>query len=110
MAETCKIVEVAKALVSEIEAQELPADFEPGWVRYNQIIAGIRHEYTNYDQLLDRLPLCVDLWERNGTEYCNQQLEFPEDSCPLKDEAHDLLKWAAKAAAVEAYSGWLEKR
>ena len=104
---TCQIVEVAKELVGQVEAQELPSDFDPGDLWYDEILAVIRHEYTNYEELLNKLPLCVDIWDAGQ---CVWQSEDDFDlECPFEREAHDLLKWAAKDAAEEVYQRWKAK-
>ena len=101
----CQIVEVANELVARLEVQELPEDFDPGDLWYKQILANIRHEFTNYEGLLHELPLCVDFWDAGGE--CTAEISL---ECPLQQEAHDLLKWAANDMAKEVYQKWLEKR
>lgn len=107
----CNIVKIAESLTSRIETRDLPPDFDPGDEWYNQILACIRHEYTNYEQLLWELPLCVDFWDEHGSEYCRVAAGCSEQEwgrgfypCPLQEWAHDILKWAAKAAAEKVYS------
>ena len=106
----CPLVEKAESLVSQIEAQELPdiesmasSLFEPsdwGNWSYNQILAHIRHEYTNYEKLLDELPSCP--------ADCNGLVD--EQECIQRIIAHDTLKWAAKEAAAEAYQHLLDRQ
>jgi hypothetical protein len=103
----CLVVELAEELVSQIEAQELPPDFEPGDLHYRQILAHIRHEYTNYEQLLWKFPICVDHWEQGGM--CDLDTDTGEP-CIRMQEAHDLLKWKAKDAAAATYAEWCEKQ
>jgi hypothetical protein len=108
----CNIVKIASDLVSKIWAEELPDDFEPGDLSYNEILANIRHEYTNYQELLWELPFCEDMWKENRS-YCKKvAIEYRLASigeCPFLREAHDILKWDAKEKAEQVYSRWLEK-
>ena len=67
----CNIVALASDLVSKVWVEELPDDFEPGDLSYNEILANIRHEYTNYQELLWDLPICV-LFENQ--EYCKKMI------------------------------------
>lgn len=103
----CRIVEVAESLVGEIEAYELPPDFDPGDLYYNEILANLRHEYTNYEPILWSLPSCSDHWEQGGECVWDYESDY---ECHLSREAHDLLKWAAKDAAAEVYQRWLENK
>ena len=101
----CNIVAIASDLASKVEAPELPSDFEPGDLYYNEILANIRHEYTNYEKLLWQLPLCIDF---KNPDYC-EKVTIEGYGCPLQKEAHDIIKWSAKEKAEQIYSRWLEK-
>jgi len=106
----CNIVALASDLVSKAWAKELPDDFEPGDLSDDQILANIRHEYTNYQELLQELPLCVDF---ENQAYCKKIIGrgyLDGDECPLLQEAHDVIKWGAKEKAEQVYSSWLEKK
>ena len=48
----CNIVDKASDLASEVWAEELPDDFVPGDLSYDELLANIRHEFTNYQELL----------------------------------------------------------
>lgn len=106
----CNIVSIAYDLASKVEAEELPSDFEPDDLYYNEILVNIRHKYTNYEELLWQLPICVDF---ENPDYCKKvAIErgiIEGDECPLLQEAHDIIKWSAKAKAEQVYSKWLEK-
>jgi len=107
----CLVIKQAEERVSEIKAHDLPTDFDPGDMSYNEILAHVRHEFTNYEALLFTLPPCAVLWGHR--EYgCIQKLgsNVSENDCPWEQEAHDLLKWAAKGAAEEVYQAWLKTR
>ena len=102
----CNIVDKASDLASEVWAEELPDNFEPGDLYYNEILANIRHEFTNYQELLWQLPLCVDF---ENPDYC-EKVTIEGYGCPLQEEAHDIIKWSAKEKAEQIYSKWLEKK
>jgi hypothetical protein len=113
MKKKCAMVETAERLAKEIEAEKIPDDFKSDSLHEDEILAEIRHEYTNYDTLLYMLPLCVDMWNENPS-YCKKvakERHMEEDQeCPLAVEAHDILKWKAKEKARIVYSEWLKKR
>jgi hypothetical protein len=92
------IVEAAKRLVSKIEVHELPDYFAVDDLYYRQLLAHVRHVYTNYDQLLGELPSCADYWAQGG--FCPHDFDDWEE-CPLIIKAHDVLKWAATAKAEQ---------
>jgi len=52
------------------------------------------------------LPSCVDFANQ---EYCNK-IGSDGDECPLQKEAHDIIKWSAKAKAEGVYFRWSEKK
>jgi hypothetical protein len=52
------------------------------------------------------LPSCVDFANQ---EYCNK-IGSDGDECPLQKEAHDIIKWSAKAKAEGVYLRWREKK
>lgn len=108
----CDIMEAACRLVKEIDAEKLPIDFKPHFSNYDEILAEIRHDYTNYMDLLHELPLCEDTWKENRS-YCkkvaNQYHLVCIADCPFLREAHDILKWKAKEKAEQIYSAWLEE-
>jgi hypothetical protein len=98
--EECVILITAESLVSQVQAEGLPNDFEPGDFPYRVILADIRHNYTNYESLLAELPQECQLcqWSEEGVE------------CISRTMAHDLLKWEANGAAEGLYDEWLERR
>ncbi|MCK4348966.1 MAG: hypothetical protein KAW47_10150 [Thermoplasmatales archaeon] len=102
----CNIVDKASDLASEVWAEELPDNFDPSDLHYNEILANIRHEFTNYQELLWQLPLCVDF---ENPDYC-EKVTIEGYGCPLQEEAHDIIKWSAKEKAEQIYSKWLEKK
>jgi hypothetical protein len=104
-AKECPVVQIAGDLARQIEAQELPEDFDSGDMSYNLLLPHIRHEYTNCGKLLRDLPLCADLRDQ-GIE-CYFEGEGKE--CPSMRKARDILKRAAKDAAEEIYLKWERK-
>jgi hypothetical protein len=110
--ERCRIVEIAEELVSEVEVKASLRDFYHGGGLSSKMLDHIRHNYTNYEQLLDCLPLCDDFWDEYGTEYCDQVIDDvePEGPCPLKEQAHHILQSATTDAAEAACYQWLATR
>ena len=100
--EECPVVQIAGDLARQIEAQELPEDFDLKDMPYNLILPHIRHEYTNYEELLHDLPLCVDRWDQGIKCYP----EGAGEECNSMRKARDILKRAAKDAAEEIYLKW----
>lgn len=110
------IVEKAHKLAHRLEAKgPLPDDYKPEEL-YNVILADIRHEYTNYEDLLNELPLC----ESTEPDWHGCDLACPfriqgdggdsECECPYSEQAHDELKWAAKGLAERLYGEWISKQ
>lgn len=110
--ERCRIVEIAEELVSEVKVEASLRDFYHGGGLSSKMLAHIRHKYTNYEQLLDWLPLCVDFWDKYSTEYCDQVSDDdePEGHCPLREQAHDILQLETTDAAEAACYRWLASR
>jgi hypothetical protein len=102
----CPLLERAHALASKIDADELSDDFTPDDASYDEILASIRHEHTNYQELLWELPPCEEIC--NDDEMIQGFLDG--DICPWTQEAHDIIKWAAKGKAEELYLKWMEKK
>ena len=104
-----KLVEKAKELVLELAPIELPPDFKldgpefSGHVPYPKRIAKIRHEYTNYEELLSELPLCVDNWQDEEARLLCLSVTEDGKECPHDEEAHDLLKRAATDLARDIH-------
>lgn len=96
--EDCPKMKAVDKLVERLEAHEIPDGYEPGDWYYNQILAEIRHEYTNYDELLWELPDCPD---------CPEEVRGECEGVYL---SHDALKWEAKNLAHSIYQEWLKAR
>lgn len=97
----CSKLEVVQSLIDQLEAEEIPDDYDRGNLSYNEILADIRHTYTNYEELLYELPECVGCTWNVGEEGIE---------CPNATLAHDQLKWAARSLAESIYMEWLKKR
>ena len=66
VSENCKIEEMGQELKKEVEGYSLPANFD-GLFGDMKTIAQIRHEYTNYDELLDNLSrACYEFQKEHG--------------------------------------------
>ena len=103
---------IAEDLVNKLEGEIIPSDYEPGDYEYAQILAEIRHTYTNYEELLmemDQMANCIEYYHSGNI--CSIG-EFAWDNldgeCDPKQFAHDTLKWAARDLAKELYNDWLE--
>jgi hypothetical protein len=115
MSERCpfgeRLVKVAEELHKQLQGEEIPEGFEPS-EHYWENIASVRHEYTNYEELLYQLPSCTDFVEENEE---NRALciriseELKGGQCPWCEEAHDLLKYEERAIAVRVYDMWCKK-
>lgn len=112
---TVGIVEKAHKLAHRLEAnRSLPDDYKPQEL-YNATLAEIRHEYTNYEDLLNELPLCgcAELdWPG-----CDPSCPFliQEDwgavcECPYSEQIHNELKCAAKELAERLHRECLSKQ
>ena len=85
----------------------IPAEWQPDpGASYNEVVAEIRHAYTDYEDLLHSLPLCIDEMEAGRCTWDPEQ----ESWCSIKDEAHNLLKWAAKGVAIRLYKEYQERK
>jgi len=106
-AKSCPVLVAAERLSKSVQGADLPADWAPSEELYeDEILANIRHEHTNYEQLLNRLPLCADEWDA-GRCHWDYETDGP---CLLQEEAHDTLKWAAKNCAERLYKQWQERQ
>jgi hypothetical protein len=85
----------------------IPDDYDPSELWCPQILAQIRHEFTNYEELLHDLPMCVDHWDAGGE--CVWDAETGLD-CPLASQAHDIIKWAANRVASAEFDRWQNGR
>jgi hypothetical protein len=106
---TCEAEKIATAFSRQLVVQELPEGFDSGNLSYNEVLAGIRHEYTNYESLLYEMQEALNcLGRAEAGDPCPVNPE-EEDVCSLELQAHDILKWAAKSLAEEAHRRWREK-
>lgn len=102
------MLEKAKELASPEATGPVPDDYDPGDFSLNEVLADIRHEYTNYEGLLHSLPLCAASepdWP-GCSEECPFYHELWECKCPYLDQVHHDLKWAAKEVARILYEEW----
>lgn len=87
---------IAYSLAEKLQAREIPSDFDPeGW-HYLEAVAHVRHTFTNYEDLLEELPDCLDCFGEDG-------------ECIHKAVAHDILKVEAKSLAMQIYDQWIEQ-
>jgi len=57
MMTACEVTEAAVRLCLHLHAQQIPEDFHPPG-EYQQVMAQVVDEYTNYDTLREDLPAC----------------------------------------------------
>ena len=99
------IVEAARRLVSKIEVSAVPGYFAVGDLYYRQLLAHVRHTYTNYGELRDALPSCAHYRAQGG--FCPH--DFEKGVCWLRTEAHDILEWAATTEAERLLKEYVEE-
>jgi hypothetical protein len=102
----CDIVKVAHKLAGELEGYPLPDDWAPENTSDPAIWAAVRHNYTNYEGLLHELPTCK-IYHDPDIE-CTQWPSDDTGECPLREQAHNILKWAATDIARELTTNWYE--
>jgi hypothetical protein len=111
------VVERGRSLASRIEARDLPLDFDPANLGWDQNVLRIAREYTNYGALsLELRDWLVQAWKDGDVpcEHCASEadllveLESPE--CPHHWLAQQELSRAARAASERAYRTWLARR
>lgn len=105
-----KINDIAWQLAEKLEGSDLPPDYEPADDQYLQIIANIRHEYTNYEELLYALSAyttgACPVYFISGEIHPDCE----EEQCAQLDMAHDILKSEAKKIAVQLFDKWSRTR
>lgn len=111
------VVEHARGLASQLEARDLPVDFEPAAVGWDQNVLRIAQAYTNYEALSDQLrEWVVETWQdvdvscerRANALELHSELECID--CPHHWLAQQELSGAAQAASERLYQTWLAKR
>ena len=111
------VVECARNLASQLEVRELPFNFDPADLGWDQNVLRIAREYTNYEALSGQLrEWLVAAWqdrdvscERCATELdLRSELECPD--CPHHWVAQQELSKTARAASERMYQTWLAKR
>jgi len=112
MTTKCAMEQAAERLADQVTMREpIPHDFAVDDSSYWEIVASIRHQYTNYDDLLQELPDCWDLMESGE---CPRAADFADDTELLREcsevRGHDWLKWVARDVARTAYDAWYQKQ
>ncbi len=111
------VVKKARRLASQIEGRDLPIDFDPAGLSWNQNLLRIARDYTNHDALLAQLVdwlnrLCeqgeVDCDLRGASACGNSELKCP--CCSERWLAEQELAQAARAAAERVYQTWLARK
>jgi len=113
-------VQRAERLVNDLEGREMPDELPEN---FEDTLAHERHTYTNYDDLLYELfdaddiqSICAHVWEtETGKQLCvditgSDSLDNVVVDCPVRDEAHGILKRAANKLVGELDSQWHRRR
>jgi hypothetical protein len=111
------VVDEVSRLASQIEARDLPIDFDPGDLTWNENLVRIGHLYTNHDALSGQLQdWLAEAWERGdaccdrrGSQRCRSS-ELGCPCCPSRWLAQEKLSEAARAAAEPVYQKWLARK
>jgi hypothetical protein len=111
------VVECARGLASQLEVRELPLDFDPADLGWNQNVLKIAREYTNYEALSDQLrEWLVEVWkdEDISCERCANEPDLHSEleclNCPHHWLGQQELSRAARAASERLYQTWLAKQ
>ena len=110
------VVECARSLASQLEVRELPLDFDPAGLGWDQNVLRVVREYTNYDALSRELrDWLVAAWKDGDVpcEHCasesDQGVDLDSLECPHHWLAQHELSRAARAASERAYRTWLAR-
>lgn len=111
------IVERGRSLASQTEARDLPRDFDPAGLGWDQNVLRIAREYTNYEILSRQLrDWLVQAWKDGNIpcEHCatesDQEVELESLECPHHWLAQRELSKAALAVSEGLYRTWLARR
>jgi len=115
MIDECPIdaVETALDLASEVEIACIPKDFDPGSLRWRDLIAQIAKEYSNHSDLLVELEEVLTAARKELCPDCGFVASEPEaeyGDCPERWLAEHELWTGALKAAERAYQRWLARR
>ncbi len=106
-------IERAQELISQLKIGEIPVHFDPGQLRWNEILARIVEDFSNHEGLLEQLDAvladareelcggCAFIAENPGEDY---------GECPERFLAEHYLRAAALDAAERAYQRWLARQ
>ena len=104
-------------MASQIEARDLPPDFDPADLSWDQNVSRIAREYTNYETLSRQLQdWLIQAWQDGDVpcEHCatesDEEIELESLECPNHWLAQRELSKAAWAASEGMYRTWLARR
>ena len=106
-------VDEALKLAPQIEVHEIPSDFEPGDVRWREILATIARRFSNYSELLEELEAVLDQAQPLADDcefFAAHPDGTPSEGCSERWLAEHRLWEAALAASEKAYQRWLAKQ
>jgi hypothetical protein len=104
MIRPCKLTEKAGELCSDMIARSIPQDFVLSG-DYWQVMADFRHDFTNYDALVEALPDCP-----MDCPIAASMDEPSGPSCFNYDLAHDMLRTDARWLAMRVFDEWYAKK
>lgn len=107
----------ARRLASQIGGDDLPLDFNPGDLGWDQNLLRIRREHTNYDRLTEQLESwLVEELKARGVS-CELRSDPPDTSpagrcpdCPDHWVARHELSEAAHNVAERLFQRWLARK
>ena len=113
--EECPIDAVEKALdlVSELEIRDIPEDYDPGPLRWRELIAQIAREFSNHGELVEKLEHALTAAREELCGDCGFIASEPDadfGECPERWLAEHELWTAALDAAERSYQRWLARR
>lgn len=113
--EDCPVDIVCRAaeLASELVIGDIPLDFDPGQLRWRDILALIADEYSNHADLLEDLDQWMGQAAHASCDGCDLGAAEREQKCVDCSErwlAEHELRTAALDAAERAYQRWLARR
>jgi hypothetical protein len=113
--EECPIDAVEKALdlTSELKVGDIPEDFDPGLLRWRELIAQIAKEFSNHGELVEKLDAVLSAAREELCGDCGFIASEPDADyaeCPERWLAEHELWTAALDAAERSYQRWLARR
>jgi hypothetical protein len=100
MTASCPVIQMARELRAQLQAQDIPGDFDPKGA-YWEVMLEVRYRFTNYGALLKALPSCpldCPIAAQGGGPI--------GAGCFNYDLAQDMLRTDARWLALRAFEAW----